>query len=66
MESTRKLRRQEVVLETVFGDYHETSGVSFARLIETGVRGRPRRLRIVVEGVETNPALDDSRFRVPR
>jgi hypothetical protein len=64
--STRKLRGQEAVLETAFGDYHETGGVTFARSIETGVRGRPRRLRIVVETVEVNPALDDSRFRVPR
>jgi len=64
--STRTLRGQEVVLETAFGDYHETGGVTFARSIETGVRGRPRRLRIVVETVEVNPALGDSRFRVPR
>jgi hypothetical protein len=55
-----------VVLETVFGDYRDTAGVTFARSIETGVRGRPRRLRIVVETVEVNPALDDARFRMPR
>ena len=65
-ESTRKLRGREVTLETVFGDYRETGGVTFARSIETGVRGRPRRLRIVVESVEVNPVLDDSRFRMPR
>ena len=65
-ESTRKLRGREVVLETVFGDYRETAGVAFARSIETGVRGRPRRLRVVVETVEVNPVLDDTRFAVPR
>ena len=65
-ESTRTLRGREVALETAFGDYRETGGVTFARSIETGVRGRPRRLRIVVESVEVNPALDDSRFRMPR
>jgi outer membrane lipoprotein-sorting protein len=65
-ESTRKLRGHEVAFETVYGDYRETGGVRFARSIETGVRGRPRRLRIVVENVETNPPLDDSRFRAPR
>ena len=65
-ESTRKLRGREVVLETVFGDYRETGGVAFARSIETGVRGRPRRLRIVVETRGGEPALDDSRFRMPR
>jgi hypothetical protein len=65
-ESTRTLRGREVALETTFGDYRETGGVTFARLIETGVRGRSRRLHIVVENVEVNPALDDARFRMPR
>jgi hypothetical protein len=65
-ESMRKLRGHEVALETVFGDYRETGGVAFARSIETGVLGRPRRLRIVVDSVEVNPALDDTRFRMPR
>ncbi len=66
MESTRMLGGREVALETTFGDYRETGGVAFARSIETGVRGRPRRLHIAVENVEVNPALDDSRFRMPR
>jgi outer membrane lipoprotein-sorting protein len=65
-ESRRKLRGREVVLETVFGDYREAAGVAFARSIETGVAGRPRRLRVIVETVEVNPALDDSRFQMPR
>jgi hypothetical protein len=65
-ESARKARGREVVLETVFGDYRETAGVAFARSIETGVAGRPRRLQVVVETVEVNPALDDSRFQMPR
>jgi hypothetical protein len=64
--STRKVRGREVVLETVFGDYRDTAGVTFARSIETGVQGRPRRLHIVVESVEVNPTLDDTRFRMPR
>ena len=65
-ESSRKLRGHELVVETVYGDYRETSGVQFARSIETGVRGRPQRLRIAVLTVETNPTLDDSRFSLPR
>jgi hypothetical protein len=65
-ESTRRLRGREVVLETVLGDYRETAGVAFARSIETGVAGRPRRLRVDVESVEVNPALEESRFQMPR
>jgi hypothetical protein len=65
-ESTRRWRGREVKVEIVFGDYRETAGVTFARSIETGVEGRPGRLRIVVDSVETNVALDDARFRMPR
>jgi hypothetical protein len=64
-ESKRRVRGHEVQLEIVFGDYRATNGVSFPRSIEAGVIGRPRRLRIVVETVEVNPALDESRFRMP-
>ena len=61
----RTLRGREVALETDFGDYRQTSGVAFARSIETGVPGRPRRLRIVVESVEVNVPLDPDRFQMP-
>jgi hypothetical protein len=62
----RTLRGHEVALETDFGDYRKTSGVAFARSIESGVPGRPQRLRIVVESVEVNVPLDPDRFRMPR
>jgi hypothetical protein len=65
-DSTRRLRGHELALETVLGDYRKAGGVSFPHSIETGARGRPRRLRIVVESVEVNPKLDDSRFQMPR
>jgi hypothetical protein len=64
--STRKVRGHELVFETLYGDYRRTGGVAFARSIETGVQGRPQRLRIVVESVDVNPALDEARFRLPR
>jgi hypothetical protein len=65
-ESMRRLRGREVAVEAIFGDYRKTAGVAFARSIETGVPGRPRRLRVVVETVEVNPVLDEGRFRIPR
>jgi hypothetical protein len=64
--ATRTVRGHTAELETVFADYRETNGVTFPRSIETGVPGRPRRLRITVDTVEVNPALDDARFRRPR
>jgi hypothetical protein len=63
--ASRTVRGHELALETTFGDYRETGGVLFAHAIEAGVRDRPRRLRIVVETVEVNPALDEARFRMP-
>lgn len=64
--STRKVRGHEMEFEILFGDYRETSGVHFARSIDMGVKGRPRRMKILVESVEVNPPLDVARFRRPR
>lgn len=66
MESTRRVRGHDVALETDFGDYRKTDGVAFPHSIEGSARGRPNRLRIVVDSVEVNPKLDDSRFQMPR
>jgi hypothetical protein len=65
-DSTRRIRGHELELETLLGDYRKAGGVAFPHSIESGARGRPRRLRIVVESVEVNPALDASRFQMPR
>jgi hypothetical protein len=65
-ESTRKLRGHETAVEVAYSDYREAGGLRFAHAIEIGARGRPQRLRITVEKVELNPALDESRFAVPR
>jgi hypothetical protein len=65
-EATRRLRGRELTLETVFSDHRKVAGVTFPHAIETAVTGRPRRLRIVVETVEVNPPLDDTRFQMAR
>jgi outer membrane lipoprotein-sorting protein len=64
--STRTVKGHKTEFEVLFGDYKETSGVRFARTIDMGVTGRPRRMKIVVDNVEVNPALGDARFRRPR
>jgi hypothetical protein len=63
--ATRSVRGHAVALEALFADYRPANGVMFPRSLEVGVVGRPRRLRITVEAVEVNPALDDGRFRQP-
>jgi hypothetical protein len=64
--STRVVRGHSVPLETDFADYRETGGVRFAREVVAGVPGRQRKLRVVVETVETNVPLDEARFSLPR
>lgn len=62
----RKFRGHEMEMEIAFSDYKETGGVRFPRTIEAGAKGRPQRLRIVVDEVEVNPKLDEARFAAPR
>jgi hypothetical protein len=65
-ESTRKLRGHELAFEVTYADFKKTGAITFPRTIEMGVRGRPQRLRIVVDNVEVNPRLDDARFKPAR
>lgn len=64
--STRKWRGRDTEFEVLYGDYRPTGGIPFARTLDIGAKGRPQRLKIVVENVEINPPLDDSRFKMPR
>ena len=66
VESTRRVRGHDVALETDFGDYRKVDGVAFPHSIDGSARGRPNRLRIVVDTVEVNPKIDESRFTMPR
>jgi hypothetical protein len=63
--STRKVRGHETEFDVVFSDFRETGGVTFARAIDIGARGRAKRLLITVDSVELNPKIDDARFAQP-
>jgi hypothetical protein len=63
--SRRKVRGHDVEFEVLYGDYRDAGGVQIARSIETGVVGRPQRMRIKVETVELNPKIDEAAFRRP-
>jgi hypothetical protein len=64
-EATRAIRGQNVQLETTFGDYRDVGGLRFPFVIESAARGRPSLLRIVVDTVEVDAAIDDARFTPP-
>jgi hypothetical protein len=54
-----------VPIEATFGDYKKTDGVLFPHRIEIAAAGRPQRLQVVVETIEVNPSISDSRFEMP-
>jgi outer membrane lipoprotein-sorting protein len=63
---TRVIQGHATVLENTFSDFRATDGLVFPRVIETRVKDRPDVLRIVIDSIEINPALEDGRFRMPR
>jgi len=64
-ESPREVAGRTIEAVTTFADYREVGGLRFAHSIEIGIKGRPRRVSVVVEKVEIDPVLDDARFRMP-
>lgn len=51
--------------ETYYGDYEQIGGLYFPFAIEQGQKGNPDRVRLTVEKVEINPAVDDALFTMP-
>jgi hypothetical protein len=64
-EGKRTIRGSEVESETSLGDYKEVGGVMYPHSVEGGPKGAPQRQKIVIDRIEVNPAIDDSRFRMP-
>ena len=62
----RMVRGHATVLENRFSDFREVGGLVFPHAIETHVKDRPQVLRIAVEKIELDPALDEARFRMPQ
>jgi outer membrane lipoprotein-sorting protein len=63
---TRIIQGHPTVLQTTFSDFRETDGLVFPRVIETRAKDRPQVLRIAVDSIELNPAIDDAHFRMPK
>lgn len=64
-ESMREFRDRTIEVETTFGDYKAVGGVLFPHAITSGAKGKPDVLEVVVEKIELNPPLDDTRFTMP-
>jgi hypothetical protein len=61
----RTIGGRQVQIETTFGSFKKTGGILFPRDLEFSATGRPERTRVVVDEVEVNPPLPDSRFAAP-
>ena len=64
-ESKRMIRGSEAELETTIGDYKEVGGLLWPHSIQSGAKGRPEKQSFAFETIEVNPAIDDSRFKMP-
>lgn len=51
--------------ETVFGDYDQVNGVYFPFAWESGEKGDSNRLKIVVDKIEANSAIDEKVYTMP-
>lgn len=64
-ESRRVVRGSEMEIESTIGDYKEAGGVLWPHSIQSGAKGRPEKQTLSFDTIEINPAIDDSRFKMP-
>jgi outer membrane lipoprotein-sorting protein len=64
-ESKRTIRGVERETEATLGDYKKVEGLMFPCSIETGAKGDSQKQKITIEKIEINPAIADSRFKMP-
>jgi hypothetical protein len=64
-EGERFVQGRQTELETTFGDHREVAGLMIPHVIETSAKGSPQKQSLVVERVEVNVPLDDTRFAMP-
>lgn len=65
LTAKRKMRGQEVEVETFFADFREVAGIMVPFAIEQGMAGNPQRGKIVIDKVEPNVTLDLTRLKMP-
>ncbi len=63
---TSPLPGKETETEGRIGDYREVDGLMIPHLMESGPKGSSERGRMVIQKVEINPEIPDTRFRMPR
>jgi outer membrane lipoprotein-sorting protein len=64
-ESKRMIRGTEMEADTIVGDYKEVSGLMLPHSIDSGQKGAPQRQKVIIEKIEINVPIDESRFKMP-
>jgi outer membrane lipoprotein-sorting protein len=64
-ESKRTVRGTERESEVNLGGYKEVEGLMLPFSYEMGLKGVPQKQKIVIDKVELNPAVEDTRFKMP-
>ena len=64
-EGKTKRRGTDVEGEQLFSDYKDVDGVMTPFTMEMGAKGMPMRQKMTFSKIETNVAIDDSRFAFP-
>lgn len=65
MDSLRKLRGRDRLVETYYFDWRETNGLLISRRQVTATDGMEGTNFLTVDDVLINPQIDDERFRIP-
>ena len=66
IEIKRMVRGTELEFESYPGDYKEVDGWYLPFSMESGVKGNPDRGKVSYEKIETNVAIDDSLYQIPK
>jgi outer membrane lipoprotein-sorting protein len=64
-EGKRKFNGNEYPVESFFLDYRDVDGLKFAFEIDSGTSASDINRKIMIDKIELNPALEDSRFAKP-
>ncbi|MEW5984176.1 MAG: hypothetical protein AB1806_17630 [Acidobacteriota bacterium] len=64
-ESRTNVRGSDMENDTIVGDWKEVDGLLFPFSIDSGQVGGQMRQKMTVEKIEINPAIEDSRFKMP-
>lgn len=65
-ETTKTIGGRTIEVENTFGDFRSVEGVVFPHSIRSNAKGRFDSLHVIVEEIDINPPIGDTRFEMPK